>query len=373
MSKFRIFLVYFTMKTPLDEYRDSIDRLDKKLITLISERFELVEKIGEYKKKNNIPPLALERWKEVLAKLAANAEAQGVNPDLMLEIYELIHEQALIDEAAKIVYYLGPEGSYTHEAALSMLSFQNHIHKPLETFGQIRHMVLQSDCIGVLPIENSITSNVHENVDSLYTGDYKIIGEGFVDIKLNLIGLPGTKLDTIRTVYSHPKALEQSTKFTQKHKLMTSAMNSTSEAIKYVESEANTSIAAIGSSMLAKELGLDILVEDIGNFKNNQTRFIAIKSASLPPAEDKTEDEAFTKMSVIIELPHKTGSLHTALGEIAKVGGNLTKIESRPIPESEWSYNFLLDIEAEDLKTVKTVLKQISEKYTIIGEYNLLT
>lgn len=353
----------------LEQFRSRIDILDKQIIDSLAARIEVVKKVGEYKKENNIEPLDTSRWQQVLDKIGKHSEKLGIKKELVHKIYEMVHEYSLEIEGAEKVYYLGPEGSYSHLAVKKLFPITKYLHFPKESFSEIRDTVLNGgdNVIGVLPIENSITSNIHENVDTLYSQNFKIISEGYLNIKLNLIVYPGTKLGDIKKVISHPKALEQCTNFININSLHPITAQSTSEAIKQISTLKSHEIAAIGSIEGAKEAGLQILEEDIGNQKNNQTRFIAVKK--LNSNEEVKIKDGENKVSLIFNAKHEVGSLAKILIKISDDGGNLTKIESRPIPGTDWIYNFLIEIEAEELIPILNSIHKLSENCVIIGSY----
>lgn len=238
----------------------------------------------------------------------------------------------------KIIYCLGPSGSYSYIIAKKM--YPNQSINTCESFSAIIDKVLSDEnALGVLPIENSSTSDVHENINYLFTKDLLIIDEGYLKIRLNLIGLKKTNLKNIKTVYSHPKALAQTTKFIDQYGFSMNETKSTAEGKEIILNENDQAKACIGSQDLAADKRLKIIQENIGNAKNNLTRFIVVSK------KNNYKAVSFNKTSFIFRLKHQPGTLANLLTKLASLGVNLTKIESRPIPESQWEYQFLVDLE----------------------------
>src|SRR3989344_2657667 len=206
------------------------------------------------------------------------------------------------------IYYLGPIGSFSEQIGKKIYKKMDLV--PLQTFeGIVKKVENDPEATGLLVIENSISSSVHQSVDLMFESQAQIIGEAYMEIKLDLIGLPGTKVENIKTVFSHPQALSQSSEFIKKYQLKSIFEQSTASAASYVKRSKKIQNAAIGSKYLADLMKLKVIKENVGKVK------------------------------------HKPGSLVKALDQIAKKRGNLTKIESRPLPGTNWEYEFWLDLE----------------------------
>ena len=265
------------------------------------------------------------------------------------------------------VYYLGPTGSFSAILAAQEFSSAQYTLTPCNSFSDILQKVYDNQTgLGVLPIENSITSNVHENVDSLFSKRLHIVGEAYLEVRLHALGLQNAKLDEASKVYSHPKALQQCSQWISKHKLETVVCNSTSEAKDLVLEEQDPKNLVIGATTLVKS-GLTLLEEGVGNVKKNTTRFVFV-------SQDKAMLDQTTpnKVSLNFKAPHKPGSLALVLGELADLGVNLTKIVSQPIPGSDFEYRFWIDLVAEP-ELIEKAIASIDEntpEHTIIGTYH---
>lgn len=262
------------------------------------------------------------------------------------------------------IFFLGPGNSYSHLAAKHIMPQEELI--PLESFGQIVEKILQDkNAVGVLPIENSITSDIHENIDALFKNKHlSIISETYVKIALHVIGIEEATIEDITDVYSHPRALAQCTNFIKKHHLIVHETTSTSKAKDVIIEKNQKNLAAIGNSLLEEKGKTKILEKNIGNDAINMTRFVFVSQQQII---EKTKN----KTSIIFKVPHIPGSLAKILTKLAEIDLNLTKIESRPIPGTSWEYYFWVDVEKQnlDMKKVKEILETETTEYRILGTY----
>lgn len=237
-------------------------------------------------------------------------------------------------------YYLGPNGSYSHIVA-TYLKKEGDTIVAQNRFEDIVHAVVKDkESCGLLAIENSITSSVHQTVDLLYSNAISIVGEISMQLTMCLLGLPDSDISKIKVVYSHRQALAQCSHFIKTHGFDVVECSSTAEAASVVSKKSDDSCAAIGSGNLAKIHNLNVLMEDIADSPYNMTRWVLVSHP-----EAKRQNATINKLSYIFKVKHEPGSLVAVLTQIAQYGGNLTKIESRPIPGSHWEYGFWIDVE----------------------------
>ncbi|MCB0334915.1 MAG: hypothetical protein KDD62_01375 [Bdellovibrionales bacterium] len=266
------------------------------------------------------------------------------------------------------VYFLGPEGSYSHIVASQYFSESDLTLCPCGQFTEIsRNVINQENALGVLPIENSTTSNVHENIEQIFSGQLKIVGEAYLAIKLHLLACEGTTLENLVEVHSHEKALAQCSSFVEQYGLHASPSASTSDAAEKLAFKASPNVGVIGSRALAERFSLQVLSEDIGNEKHNLTRFVVVQR-TLPDLADWKGN----KCSLTFMAHHQPGALAAILTEISDVGGNLTYIQSKPIPGQDFHYNFWIDIEAAHGILVPLVarLQEVTLAHDIVGFYS---
>jgi len=265
------------------------------------------------------------------------------------------------------LYYLGPQGSYSSIVAHKAFAESFYAHTPVENLRTIlAHVQTDKEGIGIVPIENSITSNVHESMDYLFETDLKIIGEARLKITLHLIGRTGTELSKVTKVYSHPQALHQCSAFLQEHKIDTEEVVSTAAGQRHVLAQSGAEEALIGSGELAKREELEILADDLGNVQNNVTRFLFVGHKDIAQEETEQKRATFT-----FRVKHEAGALVDVLNKLAAAGANLTSIESRPIPGSDFEYKFWIDVEAhsQSIDDITAVIKKNTAEHRVLGVY----
>ncbi|MBP9691469.1 hypothetical protein KBD81_05325 [Candidatus Woesebacteria bacterium] len=263
------------------------------------------------------------------------------------------------------IYYLGPAGSYSHTLITRMYPSAKHI--PCRSFSHIvENIEKDTVSLGLLGIENSTSSSVHESIDLLFARDLHIVEEAFMNIRLHLIGVTDAKVSDIHTVYSHPQALAQCSRYITDHSLQTVESLSTTAAVREVNTLQNPQIAAIAGRGAIAGSNLRILEEHIGNVSHNITRWVVISRT-----QNTISNPELNKLSVIFKVKHEPGSLVHVLQSIADHDGNLSKIESRPVAGSNWEYEFWVDIEVPEGRAALVVerLKQETLKCRIVGVY----
>jgi len=261
------------------------------------------------------------------------------------------------------IYYLGPSGSYSE--ILAKNEFSDHALISVASFEKVVENVLEDkNAVGILGIENSSSSSVHTNVDMIFNTNLFIIGEATMSIRLHLIGLMGTNTQDVKEVYSHPQALAQCTEFIQNNSFIMHPIESTTAAVERIAKKNDIRIAAIASSQSVKP-GLEIIQKNIANHANNMTRWVFVTSV-----QNKHVPHA-NKLTVIFTVKHEPGSLVKVLQKIAEARGNLTRIESRPVPGSDWEYQFWIDVEIPkgSMKTFENILKKVTNYFRLVGAY----
>ncbi len=220
---------------------------------------------------------------------------------------------------------------------------------------------------GILAIENSIAGSILPNYNLLQKSKLKIIGEVYLHIRQNLMVNPGVKLEDIREVHSHPMAILQCANFLDKHNWKLVETEDTALSAKHVHQHRSKHIAAIASRLAAEIYQLEIITPNIHTLKNNYTRFLVLQRA----AEVK-ETENANKASINFHTDHSRGSLARVLSNIADAGINLSKLQSMPIPGSDFKYSFHADLEFETRQQLAKALEIIKDKtdsLQILGIY----
>ena len=261
------------------------------------------------------------------------------------------------------ISFLGPKGTFTHEAA----SIIGDDLIPYCTIPAVLESIVNDDSLyGVVPIENSIEGPVGITLDSLANKfDLKIYKEIIIPINQNLIVNPGTKMEDIEDVYSHAQAIAQCQEFISQNKIQPHYAISTANAAKSIIGDKTK--AAIGNSMAAELYDLEILKRDIQDTDNNETRFVVVsKEDHEPTGRDKT--------SIIFSIyEDKPGALYDVLGIFRKNDINLTKIESRPSKKGLGKYLFFIDYIGHRKDAIfEDIINEIDEKtyfLKILGSY----
>jgi chorismate mutase/prephenate dehydratase len=240
----------------------------------------------------------------------------------------------------KVVAYLGPEATFSHQAALSHYG-KSALFRSADCIEDVFSLVEKGVCShGVVPVENSYEGSVNITFDLFYTYETILCAEIFLRIRHHLLSR-AEKIQDITRLYSHSQALAQCRSWikTNLPGIPTSEVASTSFAAKMAADDSES--AALGRKYAAKIHGLKVLAEGIEDHPDNMTRFLAIgKSRSEPTGKDKT--------SLLFLLNHQPGALHSSLGLLADKGINMTRIESRPMRSRNWEYMFFVDIEGHE-------------------------
>ncbi|MGD8352864.1 MAG: prephenate dehydratase [Pseudomonadota bacterium] len=263
------------------------------------------------------------------------------------------------------IAYLGPEATFTHQAARQTFG-RGARYLAAETIGDVFTMVEQGYADrGVAPVENSNEGVVTSTLDLLVDSDQQIAGEIILPIRLMLVSKEKT-LDTVRTVYSHPHVWGQCRKWLERNLSEANLKDtrSTAEAVTLSAEVAGT--AAVGGELTAELYEVPILVEDIGDWEENLTRFLIFsKEASAPTGNDKT--------SIVLSIKDRVGALYEILKPFGDNSINLTKIESRPSRKKAWDYVFFVDLEGHrDEPVLRQTLEMVAEfceDMKILGSY----
>lgn len=220
---------------------------------------------------------------------------------------------------------------------------------------------------GIMAIENSIAGSILPNYNLLQKSDLTIVGEVYLQINQNLLVNPGVTLQDIREVHSHPMAIQQCFGFLDKHEWKLIETEDTALSAKHIHQHRSKHIAAIAGKLAAELFNLHIIAPNIHTLKNNYTRFLALQRQDVA---EKIADA--DKASVNFHTDHSKGSLAKVLTKIAEGGINLSKLQSMPIPGSDWKYSFHADLEfktIEQLNEVIKLIKPLTQELRIYGVY----
>ncbi len=264
------------------------------------------------------------------------------------------------------VTYQGEQGAYSEMAIFKFFGSKTDA-TPCKDFRDVFESVKNGAVPhGVVPIENSIEGSVNQNYDLFLSYDLKVCGEVAIKLAHVLIANPETKLQDIRTVYSHPQALGQCRSYLEKQPWEVISAYDTAGSVKLIKERQLLNAAAIASEKAADLYGMKIIARDIADNPSNYTRFLVLSTEDAAPTGDD-------KTSIIFSLKHVPGSLYNAIGEFASRNINLTRIESRPTKTTAWQYNFYVDFEGHRTEKRCAEALQALEKYAtfvkILGSY----
>ena len=353
----------------IEKFRKQIDEIDEELIELLNKRGDLAKKIGELKNKENIEVFQPKREKIIIERMKSLSKI--LNPNSIESIWkEIIGACRAIQGSIFRVGYLGPQGTFTHHAALEFFPKASTDFYPcrnlLEIFNNIEKDILD---FGVIAIENSLEGTVMETLDLLIEKNLKIFGELELRIIQNLISIKDTSLSLIKNVYSHPQALAQSRTWLKANLPNANLINteSTAEAVHKIKELNNPINAAIGTEFARKVYDLKILASKIEDNPSNYTRFLIISKKENEIKTDKM------KTSLVFVTKHIPGALYRVLKIFAEANINLTKIESRPRRSGRWEYIFLMDFEGitsePRISNALEIMKDQVIWFKILGSY----
>ena len=348
----------------LGELRAGIDSVDEEIVRLLDRRARLARRIGEIKQKNGLQAYAPARERAVLNRVTALSTGDFPRGGLEEVFREIISSSISLEARLKIAY-LGPEATFTHEAALRSFGASVEL-EPQATVAEVFTRVERGEAEhGVVPVENSMEGTVTHTLDELMNSPLKICGEVYLSVSQNLISKESS-LERVKVVCSHPMALSQAATWLR-HELPEARLEeveSTGEAAWRAAREPG--VAGVGSILAAEAHGLNVLARNIQDARTNATRFIVLGRAwAGRTGKDKT--------SVVFSVKDRPGVLRDALAAFAGEGINLTRIESRPSRKRAWTYVFFADFQGHPEEgRVARALQALEEHcpyVSLIGAY----
>jgi prephenate dehydratase len=265
----------------------------------------------------------------------------------------------------EVVAYQGEAGAYSEQGVVSL--FPEAEHRPLPSIRKVFEAVeVGRASRGLVPMDNSQAGSINETYDLFLRHGLHLVGETVVRVDHCLLALPGSAIDDLQEVMSHPQAIAQCEEFLSGLEVTVRAEYNSAGAAKKIADDRLERTAAIASRRAAELYGLDVLAERIQTYPDNSTRFGALSRDPQPLAEPD-------KSSLVFGVGHVAGSLYRCLGAFAERHLNLTKLESRPRPGRPWEYVFYVDVEAPaDRPEMVEALATLSEHATftrLLGTY----
>lgn len=350
----------------LQDLRRCIDELDDELLRIINRRGELAQEVARIKgaQADNGAYYRPEREAQVLRRITeANP---GPLPDAdVARLFREVMSACLALEQPLSVGYLGPEGTFTHNAVLK--HFGRSVQAvALDAIDEVFREVESGAChYGVVPVENSIEGGVNQTLDMFLVSSVKICGEVVLPIHHKLLSMEADTGAVVR-LYGHQQALAQCRRWLDHHlpRAERVPVSSNAEAARRASGEPGA--GAIAGAGAAQIYGLASLAEDIEDEPSNTTRFLVVGRQAPPPSgEDKT--------SLLFSMPNRAGALYHMLGALAEHGVSMTRIESRPSRRGAWEYVYFVDIEGHAQESpIAEALEALQERasmFKLLGAY----
>jgi chorismate mutase / prephenate dehydratase len=371
------------MLDELESLRQKINETDKELVGLFIERMALVTKVGNYKAAKNLKIYDPVREKEIIERFVS-----GVKDDFNIKYVEQFLENLMFlsrraqgdimgrkqetikfvsSNEPRIIGYQGVSGCYSYQVGLEYFGEEVETLS-CRSFRDVFEALAKGKIqYGVLPIENSTSGSINDVYDLLREYEFHIVGEKCLQVEHRLLGVEGAELSDIREVYSHQQGLIQCSRYLLGHpEWKQMPYFDTAGSAEYVAQEGLKSKACIAGEKAASVYGLSVISQNIQDNKNNSTRFVVI-------SKEKVENEKADKVSLILSVPHRPGTLYGILKHFAEGNCNLMKIESRPLEGKAWEYFFYIDFGGDvNEKGTRDILARIEKEssyFRLLGNY----
>ncbi len=375
----------------ISQLRGQIDRIDDELVKLFAQRMDIAAQIADFKKEHGMPIFVPAREREKLADVAKKAGPEMSNYTRVL--YSMLFElsrsyqskrnnslSALFSQTTKaiestpklfpqqaMVACQGVEGAYSQIACERI--FKSPFIMYFKNFEGVFTAIEQGLCqYGILPIENSTAGSVKKVYDLMIQHSFSIVRSFRLKVDHNLLANPGAVLDSIKVIYSHEQAINQCSSFLSRlNGVQIIPVENTAIAAEMVAKSGRTDAAALSSRSCAELYGLKSLANSVQDAGNNHTRFICIsKNLEIYPGSDKT--------SIMMILNHRPGSLYRVLARMYVLGINVTKLESRPLPDRDFEFMFYFDLDtsiySDEFVQLMCELDDLCEEFKYLGSYS---
>ena len=377
-------------KDKLQALRDQADVVDEQIVDLFRQRLDLVREMAKYRAENKLPFARDRRERDILMKVSDQIGADnegyvrllyntifdvdhsaqstyiGKHSDLAERINKSVEKTPKLFPKRATVACQGVAGAYSHSAAERL--FQLPDIEFCKTFEDVFAAVENGEVeYGVLPIENSSYGSVVSVYNLMQHYNFYIVKSLRLRINHKLLAKPGTRMSQVKEIFSHEQAIGQCSKFLSSLEgVKITKVANTAMAARMVAESDRDDVAAIASQECIDLYGLEVLKKHIQVTDNNYTRFICIsKKMEIYPGANR--------ISLILTLPHVPCSLYHMIAKFAAIDVNLTKLESRPIPGSDFEFLFYFDLDAsvyqEDLLYLLSELEESPETFVFLGCY----
>lgn len=348
----------------MHKLRENIDKIDAEILKLISKRGTFAHEIGEIKKGQGKKIYVPSREKQIFDRLNAHNQGPYNNTAIHAIFREIISATRALEQPIH-VSFLGPEATFTHQAAAEHFGHAAVFEAASDIPLVFKEVETGRADFGVVPIENSTEGIVNYTLDKFVESDLKICSEIIISIGHHLLS-SNSDIHKIRSVLSHPQALAQCRQWLLQHLPNVKLVPTDSTALAAQSILKKKTDAAIASSYAANKYGLNVLAKNIQDVANNFTRFLVI-------GKDQSERTGNDKTSIAFVSKDKPGILYQLLRPLADAKINLTKIESRPLKTKVWEYMFFVDLDGhasdEPIQKALDSIRSECALFKVLGSY----
>ena len=356
------------MISKLEEARTIINEVDSQMAELFVKRMRAAEMVYEHKKEYGLPILDVKRENEVIEKNAVLIEDEtlkGYYMDYLKHLMAVSRAYQYRMQNGLKVAYSGVEGAFAHIAAGRIFPECNRVS--CRDFKAAYDSVVNGECdVAVLPIENSYAGEVGQTMDLIFSGPLFINGIYELEIRQNLLGIPGANVADIKKVFSHPQALAQCHDYIECKGMDAEEASNTAVAAKMVADLNNKTLGAIASVETAEIYGLEVLEAGINKSGENTTRFVVLSKV-------QANALALSDSVLMFTVKHEAGSLANAISIIGKYGYNMTALRSRPMKKHSWQYYFYIEIDGnvntDNGKKMIDELNKVCDSFKVAGTF----
>jgi chorismate mutase/prephenate dehydratase len=349
---------------PLAEIRKSIDEIDARIIDLLNQRIQLAIEVGLIKGNDGQPFFTPEREREIFESLANRNPGPLQTRQLASIFREIISASRAAEEPLRVAYW-GPEGTFSHLAAIQVFGTSSEL-KACDSIADV-FRAAESGAVqyGIAPVENTVGGIVPETLDMFPQTNVKICAESYLAVQHHLVSL-ATDLSQIERIYAGPQPFAQCRRWIRENLPGTEIVETVPTAAAVLAARADPNAAAIANSYAAELYEVPILRTRIEDNAHNRTRFLVVGfNEPARTGRDKT--------TLMFNLRNRPGELYRALGIFERAGVNLSMIESRPAQRSTFEYLFYCDCAGhrsdEAVSTLLQELKAVALETVWLGSY----
>ncbi len=377
----------------LEQCRNEIDRIDDEMSLLFKKRMDIAEEVAKYKLENDIPILNKERERSIVTRVTENVgdeyamyakflyntvfelsrahqvKLKSSETALYKKIKQALEQSQQLFPQKATVACQGVEGAYSQVACDNIFPLASIMY--MSSFESVFNAVEKGLCTyGILPLENSSNGSINEVYDLMKKHKFHIVRSVKQKLSHSLLAHKGVKFSDIKEIYSHSQAIAQCSEFLEKHKhIKVVPCENTAFAAKMIFESNRKDVAAISSFKCAELYGLENLGEKVQNFEDSYTTFICI-------SKNLEIYGGANKINFMTTVSHTPGALGSLLGKFSAIGLNLSKIESRPMPGTDFAFMFYFTIDgsvwSEDVLRLFSDMSETHDQFEFLGAYTEL-